>query len=67
MSVVHYCHKKGIVPLDLKIENILVIARGKIKLIDFGQSSRFMVGQKLNKFEGTFLYLAPENYPVERI
>lgn len=41
-------------------QNILVIAGGNIKLINFGQTIRFMVRQKLNKFEGTLQYFTPE-------
>ncbi|XP_076728364.1 LOW QUALITY PROTEIN: sperm motility kinase Z-like [Callospermophilus lateralis] len=57
---VDYCHKKGVVHRDLKVENIMLDARGNIKLIDFGLNARFIVGLKLNRFWGTLAYLAPE-------
>ncbi|VTJ80506.1 Hypothetical predicted protein, partial [Marmota monax] len=47
-SFLHYYHEKGIIHLDLKVENILMDARDNIKLICFGLSARFITGQKLN-------------------
>lgn len=41
MSVVAYCHDKGIVHRDLKLENILFVSEepdSPIKVIDFGFS-----------------------------
>uniref|UniRef100_A0A8D2BAA7 non-specific serine/threonine protein kinase n=1 Tax=Sciurus vulgaris TaxID=55149 RepID=A0A8D2BAA7_SCIVU len=57
---VGYCHKNGVVHRDLKVENIMLDARGNIKLIDFGLSTKFISGLKLNRFWGTLTYLAPE-------
>lgn len=59
-SAVSCCHKKGIMHLDLKVDNMHVDSRGNIKLIHFSLSTRVTSSQKLNRFWGTRLYFAPE-------
>ncbi|VTJ79930.1 Hypothetical predicted protein, partial [Marmota monax] len=49
LSAVQYCHKQGIVHLDLKTENIMVDASCNVKPSDFGLSTRFTAGEKLKK------------------
>lgn len=61
-----YYQKKGMVHGDLKLENIPVRARGNMKVIDFSLSSRFMVGQKPDRFWDTLSYSAPEIFQWEK-
>lgn len=65
LDAVLHLHSQGIVHRDLKDENIVVDEDYKIKLIDFGSSSRFNRapdGQEpyFDKFNGTIAYAAPE-------
>ncbi|KAM5146985.1 putative sperm motility kinase W [Callospermophilus lateralis] len=55
-----YCHKMHILHGDLKPQNVVLDARGNIRIIDFGFSVMFQPGQKLAQFWGTLDYLAPE-------
>lgn len=58
LSAVAYCHSKGVIHRDLKLENILITPTEDVKLIDFG----FSVSKetKLSTFCGTPTYMAPE-------
>ncbi len=57
-------HSVGIVHLDIKLDNIMVLEgpNGKLilKLADFGLSKIIMPGQKLSELVGTRYYVAPE-------
>ena len=56
------CHKAGIVHLDIKGENFIIISLVplRLKLIDFGASHRFYENISLNRYFGTLLYCSPE-------
>ena len=61
VEAVIYCHSKGIVHRDIKLENILIDEKYRIKLTDFG-----LCAIKENEYEmldstlGTVRYTAPE-------
>jgi serine/threonine protein kinase len=51
-------HSRGFVHADLKPENIIVGAHGRVTLVDFGLSCRN--GSKASRIRGTREYIAPE-------
>ena len=61
VEVLMFCHKKGVIHRDVKLENILIDEHFNIKLIDFG-----LCAVKENEFDmlndhlGTMRYIAPE-------
>ncbi len=62
-EVVSYCHSRGVVHHDLKLENFLVteFQPPSIKLINFGHSCFFKGDKLLSYFRGTMeQYAAPE-------
>ena len=57
---VHYIHKLGICHRDLKPENLLVDFDGQLKVVDFGLSNMYEMGQTLKTACGSPCYAAPE-------
>lgn len=53
-------HSQLIVHRDLKLENILVSDRGRVKIIDFGFGIRTPTDVNLKIFCGTSAYMSPE-------
>lgn len=55
-----YLHNNQIAHRDLKLENLLVFEKNKIKIGDFGLSSHMKVGKFMETFRGTARYADPE-------
>jgi len=61
ISAVDFCHKKKVVHLDIKLENILIDdATLEIHLADFGFATYFEEDVKLEKWCGSPFTVAPE-------
>eukprot|EP00826_Nyctotherus_ovalis_P034338 TRINITY_DN2841_c0_g2_i1.p1 TRINITY_DN2841_c0_g2~~TRINITY_DN2841_c0_g2_i1.p1 ORF type:complete len:390 (+),score=90.65 TRINITY_DN2841_c0_g2_i1:111-1280(+) len=60
VAAVRYCHQKGVVHRDLKLENILLDEDKNVRIIDFGFSVMVNPKAKLKVFCGTPSYMAPE-------
>lgn len=60
-------HGMDILYGDLKIENIMIDARGHIVLTDFGLSSFLQPPYKAYKISGTFHYMAPGKNEFENL
>ncbi|CAD5123848.1 DgyrCDS12154 [Dimorphilus gyrociliatus] len=60
VSALSHMHKSGVIHRDLKLENLLLDSKGKIKIIDFGLSNIYDQGQMLNTQCGSPAYVAPE-------
>ena len=60
ISAVKYCHTRGVVHRDLKVENLLLDGDSNIKLADFGFSNYYTEKSLLSTWCGSPPYAAPE-------
>jgi len=61
LKATQYSHSRGVIHRDIKLENILMDATGKVTLIDFGLCDLVsQPGQLSEKFCGSLDYVAPE-------
>ncbi|CAK7356088.1 unnamed protein product [Dovyalis caffra] len=68
LNGLHYLHEMQIVHGDIKPSNLLINAKGDVKIADFG-ASRVIVGGKQDSYEtymGTCAYMSPERIDPER-
>jgi len=57
----HYCHSKGIVHRDIKLDNLLLDDKGAVKICDFGVSKVLKDSKEIMTEQcGTPAYIAPE-------
>jgi len=60
LKAMRYSHSQNIVHRDLKLENILMDAAGKVTVIDFGLCDLVKDGRPSERFCGSIDYVAPE-------
>jgi serine/threonine protein kinase len=64
-----YMHRKNILHLDLKPENMMLVRPGskRIKIIDYGLARKYNPNQKLQVMQGTPEFAAPEVIAYEGV
>lgn len=60
VTALSYCHQKGIVHRDIKLDNLLLTIDGQVKICDFGVSKQTKPGEVMTERCGTPAYIAPE-------
>ena len=60
VAAVAHMHGRSVAHRDLKLDNILVDAQGRVKVIDFGFATKCDPGEKLSFFCGTPHYMDPD-------
>lgn len=60
-SAIELAHSHGILHLDIKPENIMILPNGKVKIGDFGVSQFILEQKPSDAVKGTAHYLAPES------
>ena len=68
LSALHHAHSKGIIHRDVKPQNIMLLADGSIKMMDFGiaRFSRAQSQTVSDKAIGSVHYISPEQAKGER-
>ena len=60
LAGIGYCHERGIVHRDIKLENLLLDRSRNLKIVDFGLSAILIPGKRLKVHCGSPSYAAPE-------
>jgi len=60
LRAIRHSHEKNIVHRDIKLENILMDASGKVTVIDYGLCDIVKKGHSSERFCGSLDYVAPE-------
>jgi serine/threonine protein kinase len=60
LTAVSQLHQRNIVHHDIKLENLIVLESGAVKLADFGLAEIVNDGKTLRARKGTYKYWAPE-------
>ncbi len=60
LEYMHNYNESGVIHLDIKPDNIIIDNKGKVKLVDFGNS--IAEGEIKTRYEGSIFYAAPEQY-----
>ncbi|EDO47961.1 predicted protein, partial [Nematostella vectensis] len=60
VATMAYCHKERVVHRDLKCENLLLDANGRLKITDFGFACNTHKTNILQTFCGSYAYCSPE-------
>jgi hypothetical protein len=68
-QALHYAHSRGVVHRDVKPDNILMLADGRVKLTDFGLAKTLHADEELTRHAtglGTPHFMAPEQFADAR-
>ena len=60
LQALHYLHSRNVAHRDIKSENVVINARGRVKLVDLGLAARITDFYKAGERVGTVEYCAPE-------
>lgn len=60
VHALEFCHRRGICHRDIKLDNVLISADGRLKLADFGMSCLYFPQSLLQTACGSPHYCAPE-------